>query len=263
MSELNGYLRKCLKFRYLAANLVGSDLRARFRRSHVGILWAIIQPLVLASLFGYVLAVMFKQPFKEQCAYVYSGVVAWELFAQSLSAGSGALVNAEGFLRQSKIPLLIFQIRQAIVNLIIAFFGFVGFFIFCLLAYPEIINLKWVMIVPWFFIAAFLTTPIIVISSIVNTLFRDYQQAIGLGLQALWYVSPAFIPRSVFEHGVLATWSAFNPVTALLDLIRDPLLYNRIWEVNDLVCVFIWIIAVSILAIFLIRKYENKIIYSF
>lgn len=263
MNNIKEYFESCWKFRHLALNLVGTDLRARFRRSHLGIFWAILQPLALASLFGYVLAVMFKQPFAEQCVYVFSGVVAWDLFAQSLSAGSGALLNAEGFLRQSKIPILIFHIRQVLINLVIAFLGFIGFAIFCLIANQNVFSFLWVMIIPWFIIATLFTTPLIVISSIINTLFRDYQQAIGVALQGLWYVTPAFIPLTVFEHGALATWNMFNPVAKLLALLRDPIIYHKMWNFVDLVSILFWIIGLNVIAVFLIAKYEKKLIYSF
>ena len=263
MSKIKEYFQTCWKFRHLALNLVGTDLRARFRRSHLGIFWAILQPLALASLFGYVLAVMFNQPFKEQCVYVFSGVVGWDLFAQSLSAGSSALLNAEGFLRQSKIPILIFHIRQVLINLVIAFFGFIGFGLFCLIANQSVFSFLWLMILPWFIIATLLTTPLIIISSIINTLFRDYQQAIGVALQALWYVTPAFIPLSVFKHGVLATWNMFNPIAKLLALLRDPIIYHKMWNFVDLVSILVWIVGLNVIAVFLIAKFEKKLIYSF
>lgn len=263
MNNLSEYLRKCWKFRFLVTHLVGSDLRARFRRSHIGIFWAILQPMSLALLFSFVLANVFQQPFKEQALYVFSGVVAWDLFSAALGAGSQALLNVEGFLRQSKIPLFAFQVRSALNNLLISVLGFVGFVAFCAVIDLKVFSLYWLFFPVWLIIAFIFTLPLIIISSLVNVVFRDYQQAIGVVLQALWYVSPVFIPREVFDKRVLGAWTSINPCASLLDLLRDPLLLHKMPDLYDLCLIGVWTLFFSLLAVYLLNKYERKIIYMF
>ena len=64
------------RYRHLCWNLVGSDLRSRFRRSHLGIIWAIIQPLSFALIIAFVYGQLFGQKsFWEYAIYVYSGML--------------------------------------------------------------------------------------------------------------------------------------------------------------------------------------------
>ena len=105
--------------------------------------------------------------------------------------------------------------------------------------------------------------PVIIISSLVNMLFRDYQQAIGVAMQALWYVSPAFIPRHVFDSPGIITWTNMNPAASLLDLFRDPLLYQKLPDFHDIGVVLSWAAGLSVIAVLLLMRYERKIIFLF
>jgi lipopolysaccharide transport system permease protein len=222
-----------------------------------------LQPMLLAMLFATVLAKLFNQPFRDQALYVFSGVVAWELFTSAVMGGSHALINVEGFLRQSRIPLLVFHVRAALVNVSIGALGCLGFSIFCAVIAPDIFSIYWVFLPVWFAVIFVFSIPVIIVSSIVNVLFRDYQQAIGVLMQALWYVSPAFIPRHVFDAPGIIHWTNVNPAASLLDLFRDPMIYHRLPEVHDFLNLGAWTVGLTCLAVGLLARYERKIIFLF
>ena len=120
------YFSALWKYRSLGANLVGADLRARFRRSRLGIVWAIIQPLFFSLTIAFIWGVVFKVPYLEYAIYVFSGMIVWEYFGNTIMASQDALINSEGYLKQGRIPFLIFQLRAPLSGFFTFVAGFVG-----------------------------------------------------------------------------------------------------------------------------------------
>src|SRR3990167_8054423 len=76
------YLVDLITYRHLCWNLVASSLRARFRRTKLGILWAIVQPLAFALLIAAVWGSLHKSAtYWEFALYVFSGMIVWEFFS--------------------------------------------------------------------------------------------------------------------------------------------------------------------------------------
>ena len=121
------YVGDLLAYRHLAFSLVGSDLRSRFRRSQVGILWAIIQPLAFSMMIALVWGSVFNTDSYWQFAvYVFSGMIVWEYFTSVVSVSQDALINAEGYLKQTRVPFFIFQVRTPLTSMVVFLLGVVG-----------------------------------------------------------------------------------------------------------------------------------------
>jgi ABC-type polysaccharide/polyol phosphate export permease len=83
---LTRYAADLFTYRHLCWNLVGADLRARFRRSRLGILWAIIQPLAFALMIAAVWGGMFNvADYWAFAIYVFSGRFCGSFSRTSLS----------------------------------------------------------------------------------------------------------------------------------------------------------------------------------
>ncbi len=79
----------------------------------------------------------------------------------------------------------------------------------------------------------------------------------------LWYVSPVFIMRSVFDHPGLAAWTAINPIAALCDLMRAPLLEARAPEARDWMVLAAYTALFWALALLLAKREDKKVVFYF
>jgi lipopolysaccharide transport system permease protein len=258
------YFSETWRYRHLISHLVGSDLRSRFRRSYLGILWALLQPLLFSLMFAFVLSTIFRQPWQDYAPYVFAGVVIWEYLTGGINHGMHSLLIAEGHLRQARIPALVFHLRSTLHNLTLYLFGMLSFLLFVLVVNPALVTIYWAYYVPAFTVIVFLMVlPLTMISSIVNMKFRDFQQGIGIALQFLWYLSPVFIARDLFYNPQLAFWDMINPVSAMCDLFRDPLLHGKMWEARDLYCFLAWTAGAWVLAIYTVWRNEKRIVFYY
>lgn len=254
------YLQSIYRSRFFWTHLTLADLRAKYRRSLLGILWAMLQPLALALLLSFVMGNIFKVSVLEYIPFIFSGLIVWEFISSSTIAGCNAFVNAEIYIKQYSHPLAIYPLRHILSALITLSLALLG--LFFLVACWKPANLQ---LIPAVILAIPLlllwTWPLAVIVAFIGTIFRDFQQLVIIFLQAIWYISPVFFQPKMFYQAHLAFLVDNNPIYHLLNLFRAPLLDGHFPEISSYLYVlmtaaFLWIIA----GIILFKK-EPKLIF--
>lgn len=97
------YLGDLMAYRHLCWKLVGADVRNRFRRTRLGILWAVVQPLSFTLLIAVVWGSLHKQlGFWEFALYFLSGHAVFEFISAAFLSGQDSITNAGGYLKQAR-----------------------------------------------------------------------------------------------------------------------------------------------------------------
>lgn len=258
------YAVDLITYRHLCWNLVASDLRSRFRRSSVGILWAVIQPLAFALMIAVVWGtVMGSEDYWGYAVYVFSGLIVWEYFGTVVNVSQDALTNAEGYLKQTRIPFVAFQVRTPLTALVIFMCGLCGLLIF-MLALGKLPPVGQHLLLVPAFVALLLMfgIPLAILMSVIGTMYRDVKYISQIGMQGLFFISPVMLQREVFDRPELKVLEFANPAVALLDLFRAPILEGSFWHAQSLTCLLVWIGALWVLAIFASAKVGRRIIFA-
>jgi len=257
---LAGYIGALWRYRHLMFHLASADLQSRFRRSTLGVLWAMVHPLAFALLYSLVLANLFQQDFRALSIYVFAGFILWESLAGFANQGAHAIINGTGYLKQAPIPMILFPMRTSLTVLAVLLLGFCALFLYrtgVIVAFkqPEpILTLSWLWVAPIFAMTFLMGTAWATIVAFMNVKFRDTQQLLQIALQALWFASPIFFPRELFNAPQLQLWSTINPVVAFLDAFRDATLYDRAPELKDWIVMGVatagsWAVAIVVTAL--------------
>jgi lipopolysaccharide transport system permease protein len=258
------YLSDLGRYRHLCWNLVASDLRSRFRRSRIGILWAVLQPLAFALIIAYVWGQVFQQAsYWTFALYVFSGMVLWEFFSTSVNVGLDALINAHGYLKQARIPFLIFQLRQVLTAIVIFMAGIIGIvtMITALRVWPPL-GLHLLLLPAFVGVLLVFGLPLTIAFSILGTKFRDIRYVTQILLQAVFFVSPVFLDRAFIESPHIWLLKYLNPFVSLAELFRGPLLYGQLWKLETMIIMAVWIGVAWLLALILVVRAGRRIIYA-
>lgn len=255
------YINGIWKSRYFWSHLAFSDVRAKYRRSLLGILWAMLFPLFLTLLLSLVMGHIFRAKINEYAPYVYTGVVIWDFITGSTLAGCNAFINSETYIKQCNHPLVIYPLRVTLSALINFSLSMFGVFIWIILWNYKNIGISWLFIPFSTVLLFYICWPISIISGFINAKFRDFNQIAILGLQAVWYVSPVFINQEIFRRSSLSFLVDYNPIYHLLNLFREPLLHGNYAPSINYVYTISTGAVLWIFAIFLIIKKEKKIIF--
>lgn len=256
------YWQKIYKTRYFWSHLAKNDLKSRFRRSKLGLLWTVIQPLFLTIILSVVFSTVFRQPLGEYAMYILSGIVVWNLAQASIVGAGNSLFASEQYIRQFNHPITIYTLRYALLSIITFLMELLALVLWVLLFKPENLILAFftlpLTIILYFPIVWGLTT----IAGYSGAKYRDYPQIMALFMQMLYYLSPVFFKQEMFmSNPALKLLFELNPVTHLLNLIRAPFVYMRMPDAIDYMFVMGIDVLVILWAFYVNRKNEKKIIF--
>jgi len=116
-------LREVVAYRSLLRDLVARDLKVRYKRSALGILWTMLNPLLLMVIFTIVFAHVLRVSVEHFTVYFLSAFVLWNFFAQATSWSTGCLVGYGPLIKKIYVPKSIFVIATVLsgtVNLVIS-----------------------------------------------------------------------------------------------------------------------------------------------
>lgn len=262
MDSFKEYTVKIYKTRYFWLHLAKSDLKARFRRSKLGLLWQVLQPLFLTIILSFVFSTLFNQPLGSYALYVLSGIVVWDLLQACIIGGGNCYINSEQYIRQYNHPVTIYSLRYSVLNVVTFLLELIALVIWVLFVSPEnlifaIITLPLTMIMYFPIIWALIT-----ISGYMSVKYRDYTQIMVLVMQMIYYISPVFFKQEMFTTSeVLVNLLKYNPVTHILNLIRCPFVYMTMPSVVDYIFVIITNIIILFCAYRINKNNKKKVIF--
>lgn len=254
------YLQQIIDRKNFWLSLSGIELRGRFRRTNLGVLWCLVHPLMFALILSLVFHFIFQQDFFSYSVYVYSGIVLWTWFGESVILGANAIMHCQSFMRQCRLPAAIYPLKSFLVATATFLLGMTGVLAWCLaIGFP----LGWgLLILPInFAFLAICLLPLSIASSVLGTLYRDFTQAVQVLLQALWFVTPVFLDKSAFLRPYLSNWDMLNPVSNMLELIRKPLMDNSAPFLQNYAVTLVFGLAIAIAATVLLRNHERHLVY--
>jgi lipopolysaccharide transport system permease protein len=256
-----GYMGRVWAARHFWIHLSLADLRSRWRRSFFGILWTIMQPLGMTLLLAFVFGKIFSTPITEYAPYVLSGMVIWEFAMACVIGGALAFVQADAYIKQYNHPLAIYSLRTVLTNLAVLMLASLGLVVWVLVAIPDRFGWPWLAALTVFPILALALWPLSTLLAYVAARFRDLPHALGLVMQAMWFVSPIYFEAKVFRGGGLDMLVDLNPIYHLLQIVRAPLLQG-LWPTleNYAFCIGT-ILVLSALAWMVGRRAEGKVIF--
>ncbi|CAN5240029.1 ABC transporter permease [soil metagenome] len=255
------YLKQIWNARYFWMHLAFSDLRAKFRRSTLGLAWSVLNPLLMTLLLTFILGKVFNTPISDYAPYIFSGLITWEFITSSIIMGCTSFINAEGYIRQFRHPLVIYPLRHVLVALINFSLGFIGFMLWVAIWKPNNYGLATLSLFLTFPLLIIIAWPLAIITAFINTKFRDFAQLIIIVLQAIWYASPIFFEPQLFKNAGIGFLVEYNPIFHILNLIRAPMLYGQFPSLANVNFTLATAAVLWILAFAIIYHKERKLIF--
>ena len=255
------YAKNIWTIRFFWAHLVLSDIRFKYRRSYLGLGWAMIQPFALTLLFSFVMGRFFKVPMENYAPFIFSGLIFWEYITSSIITGCHSFINAEGYIKQFSHPLLIYSLRNVIVCTINLLIAFIGLTIWVFFWQASNIQITWISLIFSFPLLVLFVWPISSIAAFLTVKFRDFSQLIIIILQALYFVSPVLFQPKLFLSSNLSVLLTYNPIYYLLNLFRMPVLEGKMPSLQNYLVVLVACLIAWSIAFVLIKRHENRVIF--
>jgi lipopolysaccharide transport system permease protein len=212
-------------YRELFGVLVWRDVSVRYKQSVLGILWALLTPLVTMAIFTLIFGKMAKIPSDglPYPIFAYAGLLPWLFFSQSLQKATLSMVAERNLLTKIYFPRLIVPMAATLaplVDLLIA-----SSVLFVMMIYYQLVpTLHSLYLLPLCVLWAWITAiGVGTWLSALNVHFRDVGQMIPFLIQVWLYASPVVYPASLVPPGFQWLY-ALNPMTGVIEGFRWALL---------------------------------------
>ena len=212
------------KNHWLTFQLFKRDFLAIYKQSLIGVVWAVIVPLISVGTFvilnssGVFSIGDLSIPY---IVFAVLGMALWQVFATGIIASSHSLVKAGNMIMKinfSKKSLVIASLGQSLISFIIQFVLVIALFV-----YYGLMPTAWVFALPLFVIPILLITlGLGFILSILNGIMRDIGNIISILMTFLMFLTPVLYVKP--SSGILAVISDYNPLHYLVSLPSDLIL---------------------------------------
>jgi ABC-2 type transport system permease protein len=250
-------MREALKYRDLVRTLVARELKVRYRRSAIGFLWTMLQPLLTMLVMELVFSSLFRSQLPNYPIYALAGILFWNFFSQSIVASMNSLRGNAQLLQKLPVPKAVFPIATVISGVVNLLFALVPLFVLLLVTgHPLTPSLLFLPVS--ILIAALFTLGAGLLLSPLAVFFSDVVELIGVMLTLLMYLTPVIYPQEIVPQRM--RWVVrFNPIRSILEVFRDPIYHNKVPPLSHLsVSIGIAVIALA-LGAWLFRRSSDRI----
>lgn len=217
-------LRDIYASRFLAKQLAIRDVKAQYRQSYLGVIWAFITPLATAFVWIFLNStgtIRLSDTGIPYPVYAFSGTLIWSIITEAINSPTTNTNGAKSIMSKINFPkeaLIISGIYKLLFNSTIK--------IIILLAFVFIYGVGFhssLLLFPFVFFGAILFgTTIGLLITPIGMLYKDIAKVISLSLQLLMYVTP--VVYAIPKEGIMKDIMEWNPFTPLILTARDFLI---------------------------------------
>ena len=214
-----------IKYRDLIFQLIRRDIVSRYKRSILGVLWTMLQPLGMMLVMNIVFSKLFGRV-EGYTAYLLSGLVAWSFFSQTTTSAIHQIVWGGALMRRIYLPLTAFSVSSigtGVVNMVLSL---VPLFLIVLITDRPI---TWAILfvpIPILLLTAFALGVGLMLSTFAIR-FPDIKEMYQIIIQAWMYLTPILYPEDIIPESY-RHWVLFlNPMYYLIKMFRS-LIYDGV-----------------------------------
>jgi len=215
-------------YRELFYFLAWRDILVRYKQTVIGILWAVLRPLLTMIVLSIVFGKLAKLP-SEGVPYpilVFAALLPWQFFSSSFSGASNSLIGNSHLISKVYFPRLIIPTSSIIVSFVD--FAISGIILLGLMLWYDFLPTIRILSLPFFILIAFtasMGTGLWI--SALNVKYRDFKHIIPFVVQFGLYISPVGFSSTVVPENWRLLYS-LNPMVGVIDGFRWAILGNQI-----------------------------------
>ena len=223
-SEKN-YWADLWRFRELFYILSWRDISVRYKQTVIGILWALIRPLLTMVVFTVIFGKMAKLPSDGNAPYaimVYAGMLPWQFFSSAITATSNSLIGNTQLITKVYFPRLIIPASSMITSFVDFIISFI-ILVFLMFYFSFLPTWKMVYLFGFLIITFLTALGFGLFITSLNVKYRDFRYIVPFIVQLGLYISPVGFSSSVVPEKYRLLYS-LNPMVGVIDGFRWSIL---------------------------------------
>jgi ABC-2 type transport system permease protein len=226
------------KYRSLVRQFVSRTIKTRYKRSVLGVLWTLLNPLMMMVVLTVVFSHIFKFAIEHYPVYVLSGLIMWSFFSHTTSTAMGEMIWSGSLMNRIYVPKTVFAVSAIGVGLVNILISLVPLLLIALVLGVHLTPA--ILVIPLsIFLLSLFALGIGLILAAAAVYFADILPVYEVVLTIWMYATPIIYPVDAIPPNY--TWVLkLNPMYYLIQIFRTPI-YDGILPSPQ-----VWLIAISV-----------------
>ena len=216
------FLETVRKYQFLLNQLVIRDFKTRYKRSVLGVLWSMLNPLLTMCVQYIVFANLFKWDVDNYAVYLLIGTVTFNFFSEATQAALSSITGSASLITKVYVPTYVFPVAKVLSSCINFCFSTLALYLIIFIQGIPLNGYHFLVPVMYLMLIGF-SIGIGLILSALMVYFRDTQFLYSV-LIVLWmYMTPLFYPIDIIPEEMMPAYT-MNPMYQYVDFFRTIIL---------------------------------------
>ena len=248
------------KYRWLLEQLIARDLKKKYRKSILGYLWSVLNPLLMMLIMTIVFSKLFRFQIPNYSVYLLSGQLIFTFFGEATSIGMQGILANGAMIKKVYLPKYIFPFSSVLSSFTTMVFSLVALLIVMIATGTPFHGTIILIPVALLYVLVFAIGIGILLSALL-VFFRDLNYLWGVFLTAVNYLTPIFYPVDILPE-VARKLIILNPLFDYINFFRKIVLYGQ-WPTmqEHVICLGFALAAIIIGGLVFKNKQKDFILY--
>jgi lipopolysaccharide transport system permease protein len=205
--------------------LVRRDMKLRYKRSALGLLWSLLNPLSQLLVFTFLFRRVIPLDIPNYPLFAFTGVLAWSWFSSSLSGATTSVTTSRELVHRPGFPVAVLPAVSILSNLVHFLIALALLLIVLIVSghwiSPTVLSLPMIVVLQFFW-----TLSLAYFFATVNVWFRDTAQILSLALTLGMFLTPIYYRAQAVPEAFQPLYRA-NPMLHLVEAYRAAIIHGR------------------------------------
>lgn len=252
-------IQKLRRYRFLFSELVKRDFTLKYKRTALGLLWSVLNPLLQLLVMWLVFSNFFGNNTYHYVIYLFAGNLVFSYFNEATSTGMTSLLDNAGIFTKVNVPKYLFVFSKNIAALLSFALTLLVFFVFCIFDRVSFSANFLFLLYPIVWIVLF-NIGIGLVLSAGYIFFRDLQYLWGIFTLLLMYLSAIFYTVSGYSYRIQCLFF-LNPLYPFIYYFRSVVISGQVPSVWLHMLIALYSLIVLGIGCLMYKKYNHEFLY--
>lgn len=243
---------------FILRSLVSKDFKLKYRRSVLGVLWSVLNPLLMMIVLTVVFSTVFRFSIENFPLYLILGQTLFTFMSDATSSAMSSIISSASLIKKIRISKMLFPLEKvcfALLNFAISLIAVVAVMLFFRI--PPTVNL---LLLPVLLAMVFMfSLGLGLLLAALSVFFRDVMHLWSVVLTAWTYATPLFYPVDILPEWAVPIMNA-NPMYYYVSYFREIALYGATPSLEQTLICLAFAAGALVLGYAVFRKQEKKFI---
>lgn len=257
--EIIPYAATMKKYMPLLGNLISRDLKVKYRRSVLGFLWSILNPLLMALVMNMVFSRLFRFQVEYFATYYLIGSLIFNFVVECTSGSLMSVIHASALIKKVYIPKYIFPMEKCAFAFINMIFGTFAVVVVMLIQGVPFTPKIFLFFIPMLYALVFAFGLGLVLAAL-TVFFRDVEHLYSVWVTIWMYLTPIIYPEELVASTSVATIMKCNPMYYYVHMLRSVVMYGTLPSLNEHIVCIAFSLMMLVFGLGLFKKVQDKFI---